>query len=344
MAEGIFRHLCTSTNLPMVIKSAGFQEKLNSIPYHPLSMEVCSQYNIELLGNSKLLTKEDLAEATHIFALDESNTHSIFLLDPKEEYIEKVYYLREFSSFPSKEFSIPDPMGKTKKEFEQSFKMILDCCTNVMERITQGLPPAKAFILAERNAKYQDRKEEYASIIETYRTNFAEKHCLLLGCQDDSLAQYLAKTAGTVTSIDSLPNSENSYGNNLDFRQLKPNKLSTIEKTFDFVICFDYLDYIFPERIGELMEVLKNLLNENGIFLMTTRGESSAIQWKEILSHYFLHQLSPQMTSFPASLLEIFSKKEKTENFLLIAGSDRDTLRNFLKQKTESAPTLKEST
>ncbi len=343
MAEGIFRHLCKSANLPIAIKSAGFQEKLSSIPYHPLSMEVCGQHQIELLGNSKVLTKEDLAEATHIFALDESNAHSIFLLDPQEEYVDKVYYLREFSSFPAKELSIPDPMGKTKIDFEQAFKMILDCCTNLKEKIINELPPAKAFILAERNNRYHDRKKEYATLIETYKANFEGKNCLLLGCQEDSLARSLARIAGSVLSVDSISRSEFEIGKNLEFRQLKPNKLSTIEKTFDFIICFDYLDYIFPERIGELMEVLKNLLNEKGIFLMTTRGESSAIQCKEILTNYYDHHICTQINSLPASLLELFSKKEKMENFLLLAGSDKKSLRTFLKQQSAVAATQKES-
>jgi SAM-dependent methyltransferase len=298
-------------------------------------MEVCSQHQIELLGTSKVLTKDDLAAASHIFALDEGNAHSIFLLDPKEEYVEKVYFLREFSSLPAKDFSIPDPMGKTKQEFEMAYKMIFDCCVNITKKLLDGLPPAKGYQLAERAPFEQDREVDFANFLRSYKTAFQGKNCLLLGSQRESISHTIAQISDSVMIVDSIPPTSVTQPKNLEFRQLKLNKISTIEKTFDLILCFDSLDYVFPERVGELMEILKHLLNETGVLLLSTRGEASASQWKEIFANYYTHYHCPQIAAFPASLLEIFSKREHNQSFTFFASTDKEALEFFSNQKQE---------
>lgn len=336
MAEAVFSFLAEKEQIPVDVRSAGFQPKLESVPYHPLATEVCESKGIKLIGQSKVFTREDLAKAQFVFLLDEGNMRQVFQLDPSEEYLDKVYYLREFSSFPSRDHSVPDPMGQPKEAFETSFRMILDCCTNLIENWKTELPPARALALSELGKKDQTKihnEEHWLSKILPYLNG---KSCLILGRPSQNSLELLSRNIGDSILVTANPE-ESFFSSKIETRVLRTSKIATIERQFDCLLTSDALNSIFPERLGGYLAALSELVNQDGVFMMHVSTEQSCKEWLEILRSYFSHV--KYADSGPIPFFPFLLKKNAKNDFYPIFASQRKTSLNELIRAHRSSHT-----
>ncbi len=334
MAEAVFSFLAEKEEIPLEVRSAGFQPKLESVPYHPLATEVCESKGMRLLGQSKVFTREDLAKAQFVFLLDEGNMRQVFQLDPSEEYLDKVYYLKEFSSFPSRDYSVPDPMGQTKEAFEVSFRMILDCCTNLIQNWKTGLPAARALALSELGRKDESKiryEENWISHIVPFLKG---KSCLILGRPSQSSLDLLSKNLGDSIFVTTLPE-EKSHSSKIETRILRTSKIATLERQFDCLLTFDALNSIFPERLGGYLAALSEIVNQDGVFMMYVSKEESCIEWLEILRSYFPYVKYADGGPIPyfPFLLE---KNAKKDFYPIFASPQKTTLNELIRAHRSS--------
>lgn len=328
MAEAVFSHLAQKENKSFDVRSAGFQSKLEDLPYHPLASEVCESKGIKLLGQSKVFTRENLAQADLVFALDEGNLRSLFQLDPTEEYLDKVYYLKEFSTFPAKEFSVPDPIGKTKDAFESSFRIIFDCCENLIHKLGSDLPQPKALALSERKNSSTSGAHDEEQWIKKMLPYLSGKSCLMLGNPSTQVLEILSKTIQNSVWAKTLPGENDSYPN-IDTRILRTSKISTLERQFHCIIAFDSLDSIFPERLGSYLSSLSDLLKDDGVLLMYSGSKESCREWMILLKSFFPYLRFPEGGPIPffPFFLRNFSKKSL---FPLFAGRTKTSLNELI--------------
>lgn len=336
MAEAAFSFLAEKEQIDLDIRSAGFQSKLEAIPYHPLATEVCEAKGMKLLGQAKTFTREDLAKAHFVFLLDEGNMRQVFQLDPNEEYLDKVYYLREFSSFPSKDFSVPDPMGQPKEAFEASFRIILDCCSNLINNWKTEFPAAKALALSELGNKDQSKALQEEKWLVRLLPYLKEKSCLILGRPSQNSLELLSKTVHKSIFVSVIPE-ETYFSNQIETRILRTSKISTLEHQFDCLLTFGALNYIFPERLGGYLASLSEIVKEDGVFTMYTPTEESCKEWLEILDSYFPHVAYADHGPIP--YFPFLLPKQSQENLYPLFASHRKTSLNELIRAYRSSHT-----
>jgi protein-tyrosine phosphatase len=336
MAEGIFLNLAQKKGKSYQVISAGFSQKLENLPYHPLATEVCGQNNIELYGNSKIATRELISSADYIFALDFGNLNSLYNLDQGEEFFSKIYYLRTFASFPVKDLNIPDPMGKAKADFENSFKIIQDCCVNLLDQLEGAIPRSDALTLAEQ--RKEETTEDYLyrqNIYNLAQEAVNKKECLVIGCEDGTGVNVLAKNAHKVVGIDTQLLQLNFSAKNIDFRQLRYGAINTIEIQFDYIFCLHILDYIFTHRTPHFLDSIKSLLKENGVAIFLIKRNITADQLRELLNAFFpfvhVYEDSLPVRFFKKLTLGFYSAK-KSSSLAALVSLDRNEFEQNLQK------------
>ncbi|MFD0861861.1 low molecular weight protein-tyrosine-phosphatase [Sungkyunkwania multivorans] len=99
------------------------------------SIAVAKRYGLDITyQRSRKLTKEDLEEFDHIFAMDNSNYHDIIALADSDEERAKVDRILNLV-FPDENVDVPDPYYGGDQGFENVYKMLDEACEALSKRL-----------------------------------------------------------------------------------------------------------------------------------------------------------------------------------------------------------------
>lgn len=135
-AEGIFRHLVKESNLEdkIQIDSCGTSAYHKGHPPDERSMKKALEHGIDISKQvSRPFINEDYYAFDYILAMDEKNLSNI-LEDLPHNSEAKINLMLDYSK-KYNEKSVPDPYWSEQDGFEVVFQMVLESCTNLLDRI-----------------------------------------------------------------------------------------------------------------------------------------------------------------------------------------------------------------
>ena len=135
-AEGLLKKLMQKKGLDdIVIDSAG----LLALPGNSasgLAQKVAAEYDVDLSGHIAKSVKEDIIAGSDLILVME-NSHAKDLLDAFPEAEDKVFLIRRFARFGSRDRGIADPYGLNYEAYRFCFLDIQDCVSGLAEYARQ---------------------------------------------------------------------------------------------------------------------------------------------------------------------------------------------------------------
>ena len=131
-AEGLLKQLIQEKGLDdIVIDSAG----LLALPGNSassLAQKVAAEYDVDLSGHIAKSVKEDIIAGSDLILVME-NSHAKELLDAFPEAEDKIFLIRRFARFGSRDRGIADPYGLNYEAYRFCFLDIQDCVSGLAE-------------------------------------------------------------------------------------------------------------------------------------------------------------------------------------------------------------------
>ena len=133
-AEGLLKKLVQKNGLDdIVADSAGlFALPGNSVT--GLAQKVAAEYDVNLSDHAAKSVNEDIIDRSDLILVME-NSHAKDLLDAFPEAEDKVFLIRHFASFGSKDRGIADPYGLNYEAYRFCFLDIQDGVSGLWESI-----------------------------------------------------------------------------------------------------------------------------------------------------------------------------------------------------------------
>ncbi|MCY4561441.1 MAG: low molecular weight phosphotyrosine protein phosphatase [Flavobacteriaceae bacterium] len=129
LAEGILR--AKLNNPDIEVQSAGTCGWHIGEKPHPQSIKVALKYGIKIgHQRGRKLLQSDLDYFTHIYAMDFSNYNNILDLCSNDFQKSKVHMILQNGG------QVPDPYGKSDKEFEKTYELIDTACGVIANQLT----------------------------------------------------------------------------------------------------------------------------------------------------------------------------------------------------------------
>mgnify|MGYP000002078863 CR=1 FL=1 len=133
LAEGIFRHL--SIGKGFEVDSAGTANYHTGAAPDRRSIEVAAKNGIDIsTQKARQLTTHDIADYDHILVMDEDNLKNAQALCISAEQREKISLLTSASGHGATQ--VTDPYYGNKKDFENVFELVHDCCKSWLAKHT----------------------------------------------------------------------------------------------------------------------------------------------------------------------------------------------------------------
>jgi protein-tyrosine phosphatase len=131
-AEGLLKNLVQKKGLDdIIIDSAG----LLALPGNSasgLAQKVAAEYDVDLSGHIAKSVKEDIIAGSDLILVME-NSHAKDLLDAFPEAEDKVFLIRRFARFGSRDRGVADPYGLNYEAYRFCFLDIQDCVSGLAE-------------------------------------------------------------------------------------------------------------------------------------------------------------------------------------------------------------------
>lgn len=137
LAEGVFRHHVSAAGLSnqFDVDSAGISSYHAGDPPDERTTRVARARGIELQGQSRPLTRDDLARFDYIIAMDGENRAGIARLEAKSEAKPAVHMLREFDDAAKGDLDVPDPYYGGPDGFENVHDIVDRSTRRLLEYI-----------------------------------------------------------------------------------------------------------------------------------------------------------------------------------------------------------------
>ncbi len=136
-AEGLLKKLIQKKGLDdIVIDSAG----LLALPGNSassLAQKVAAEYDVDLSGHIAKSIKEDIVDRSDLILVME-HSHAKELLDAFQEAEGKVFLIRRFARFGSKDRGVADPYGLNYEAYRFCFLDIQDSVSGLAEYLSTG--------------------------------------------------------------------------------------------------------------------------------------------------------------------------------------------------------------
>jgi len=126
LAEGIMQKLLAQEGLDgrISVDSAGTGSwHIGELP-DERTYNVAERYDIMLDNPAREITSEDLTHFDYILAMDENNLHTLYAMDPEEQYTDKCYLMRDFDPDAADDKNVPDPYWSNEEEFEEIYTIL----------------------------------------------------------------------------------------------------------------------------------------------------------------------------------------------------------------------------
>ncbi len=135
-AEGLLKKLMQKKGLDdIVIDSAG----LLALPGNSasgLAQKVAAEYDVDLSGHIAKSVKKNIVDGSDLILVME-NSHAKDLLHAFPEAEDKVFLIRRFARFGSRDRGIADPYGLNYEAYRFCFLDIQDCVSGLAEYARQ---------------------------------------------------------------------------------------------------------------------------------------------------------------------------------------------------------------
>ena len=97
------------------------------------------KHGIEINHISRKITKQEIADWDLIVVMDDSNYENVLKLNPNEEEIEKIVYLKDFDPEFEDDLDVPDPWFGGEEGFETVYNIIDRCILDLIDTIKPDL-------------------------------------------------------------------------------------------------------------------------------------------------------------------------------------------------------------
>lgn len=142
LAEGVFRHLVDARGLAdrFEIDSAGTAAFEGATP-HPFSIEVARDQGISLEGAARQLLRTDLARFDHVLLMDRFNHEELrrmagaAVFGPDSGLRARIRLLREAVDPELEDIEIPDPVGKEREFYEDTYRLVREACEALLDEL-----------------------------------------------------------------------------------------------------------------------------------------------------------------------------------------------------------------
>lgn len=136
LAESIFRHLARERGVAaeFEIDSAGTSAYHAGDPPDPRSVTTAGALGIQVVGESRALTGEDLERFDYVIAMDAENLSEIDRLRQQVGGRARVHRLREWDSTPD-DLNVPDPYYGGAGGFERVHELVHRSCASLLDHL-----------------------------------------------------------------------------------------------------------------------------------------------------------------------------------------------------------------
>ena len=147
------------------------------------------------------------------------------------------------------------------------------------------------------------------------KTNLINKNILDLGCGGGILTEKLAKHGGKITALDKSKELINIAKSRSNFLSLQINYLNidiinflkNCQTKFDVIICMELLEHL--ENKHHIIHLFKNILNKNGIIIISSLNKNILTYIKIILFGEFILKKLHKNTHIFNKLIKVYKMK-----------------------------------
>ncbi|MEA3415856.1 MAG: low molecular weight protein arginine phosphatase [Thermodesulfobacteriota bacterium] len=133
-AEGLLKKLMQKNGLDDIVADSAGLLALPGNSASGLAQKVAAEYDVDLSGHIAKSVKKDIIDRSDLILVMESS-HAKYLLDAFPEAEDKVFLIRRFARFGSRDRWITDPYGLNYEAYRFCFLDIQDCVSGLAEEI-----------------------------------------------------------------------------------------------------------------------------------------------------------------------------------------------------------------
>ncbi len=135
-AEGLLKKLMQKKGLDDIVADSAGLLALPGNSASGLAQKVAAEYDVDLSGHIAKSVKEDIIAGSDLILVME-NSHAKDLLDAFPEAEDKIFLIRRFARFGSRDRGIADPYGLNYEAYRFCFLDIQDCVSGLAEYARQ---------------------------------------------------------------------------------------------------------------------------------------------------------------------------------------------------------------
>jgi len=140
MAEGILRKKLADLNRDDITVSSMGVHGLEKHKASPTAIDVCREQDVDISNHSaRTLKPDELTESTLIFTMENVHSEFIRLFFPK--VIHKTHMLGAWPKVGKRRHNIKDPIGGSRRVYENSFKQITKHIDRILPSILENCSP-----------------------------------------------------------------------------------------------------------------------------------------------------------------------------------------------------------
>jgi len=134
-AEGLLKKLVQKKGLDGIVADSAGLLALTGNSATGLAQKVAAEYDVDLSDHLAKSVKEDIVDRSDLMLVME-NSHAKDLLDAFPEAESKVFLIRRFARFGSKNRGVADPYGLNYEAYRFCFLDIQDCISGLAEHLS----------------------------------------------------------------------------------------------------------------------------------------------------------------------------------------------------------------
>ena len=135
-AEGLLRKLIKKRGPADIVSDSAGLLALPGNSASDLAQKVAAEYDVDLSSHIAKSVKEDIVDRSNLILVME-NSHAKTLLDAFPEAKDKVFLIRYFARFGSKNRGIVDPYGLNYEAYRFCFLDIHDCVSGLADYVSE---------------------------------------------------------------------------------------------------------------------------------------------------------------------------------------------------------------
>ncbi len=136
-AEGLLKKLVQKKGVYNIVADSAGLLALSGHSASNMAQKVAAEYDVDLSGHIAKSVREDIVDRSNLILVMEK-AHAESLLDTFPGAEDKVFLIRHFASFGSRNRGIADPYGLNYEAYRFCFLDIQGCVSRLAEYVLQG--------------------------------------------------------------------------------------------------------------------------------------------------------------------------------------------------------------